>query len=331
MNLYANNASDTLNGAITNVATSITLNDASEFQAIGAGEQYYLTITDGTNIEIVLATALSTNTFTVTRGQQGTSGTAFADGSLVEQRITKGDLDNFVQMQETGAIDFSGASEFKIPTDTSPTVNADGEMALDTNVTDWSHSIPKIYGGEELAIVTMPVAELTSPVDGANLSYNATNDEMELVTLQPVANGGTGVAALPLMLANISTTQTISTATFTKMQFDNETLDPEGDYDNTTNYRFTPSQPGTYYVGASMVYQTAADQMVMIVGVYKNGSPVSYNAAGASGTGQNGILIGSNIAMNGTTDYVEIYAYQASGSNKDLNSNSNLSISWVGP
>lgn len=485
---YTNNAVDTLNGAITNVQTTITLNDASEFPSIGAGEQYYATITDGTNIEIVLVTDdASTPTLTVTRGQQGTSGTAFADGTTVSHRYTAADGDNWVQRADTGSIDLSGATEFKIPTDAAPTVNADGEIALDTTVTDFSHGVVKYYGGEEMGVIAMPIAQFTTPTDAYVVSYNATNDEFELVaqtgggisavvddttpqlggdldvngnqitgaidldssgnielrlgdnagvnrvrfrdsddvvqaTLDsdgefivngavnfgsstslevpngaaptvdadgeiavdtsvtginggllkyyrgeemgcvampsgnfsgmadgsiiaynstdsdfeavselPVTNGGTGVDGLSVVFAAVTSTQTVPTASFNKIEFDNELVDTEGDYDPTTNYRFTASKAGTYLVVASMVYETASDQMVMITGVFKNGVAYSYNAAGASGTGQNGVTIAANVAMNGTTDYIEIFAYQASGSDKDLNSNSNLSVSWVGP
>ncbi len=84
---FNNNASDTLNGAITDSATTITLNDASEFPTPGTNEIAYATITDGTNIEIITYTGISTNDLTgVTRGVDGTSGTAFADGDTVEQR-----------------------------------------------------------------------------------------------------------------------------------------------------------------------------------------------------------------------------------------------------
>lgn len=88
-----------------------------------------------------------------------------------------------------GAIDAGGATSLEIPNGTAPTVNADGEIALDTSVADWSHGIPLIYGGEELGIVAMPIAQFTSPTDGYVIAYNATNDELELVAQ---SGGGSG-------------------------------------------------------------------------------------------------------------------------------------------
>lgn len=80
----------------------------------------------------------------------------------------------------TGAYDFGGATSFELPNSATPTVNADGQIAIDTTVTDFSHGIIKYYSGEEMAVVAVPVAQLTSPTDTYVIKYNATNDEFEL-------------------------------------------------------------------------------------------------------------------------------------------------------
>lgn len=91
--LHVNNFSTTLNGSITNSATSIVVTSATGGPAVGSGANAYFTITDGTNTEIVLATAVSTNTYTVTRAQQGTTANAFASGSTFYQCDTAYDYD----------------------------------------------------------------------------------------------------------------------------------------------------------------------------------------------------------------------------------------------
>lgn len=87
----------------------------------------------------------------------------------------------------TGAHDFGGADSLEIPNSATPTVDANGEVAVDTTVTDFSHGVMKYYGGEEMGVVAMPIAQFTSPTDGYVVGYNATNDEFELV-----ANSGGG-------------------------------------------------------------------------------------------------------------------------------------------
>ena len=81
----------------------------------------------------------------------------------------------------TGVWDFGGATSLEIPNSATPTVNADGELALDTTVTDFSLGVMKFFGGEEQGVVSMPIAQFTSPTNGHVVTYNATNDEFELV------------------------------------------------------------------------------------------------------------------------------------------------------
>lgn len=84
----------------------------------------------------------------------------------------------------TGAV--TNAGSFAVPVGAAPVVNADGEIALDTTVAGWSHGIFRAYGGEELFLVAMPVAEL-GPADGFVIAYNAATDELEFVAV-----GGAG-------------------------------------------------------------------------------------------------------------------------------------------
>jgi len=89
---FSNNASTTLNGAISTSVTSIVVSDVSEFPTLTGGDYTYLTLADiaGTKIEIIKVTAINigTKTLTSVRGQDGTSGTAFTSGDICELRMT---------------------------------------------------------------------------------------------------------------------------------------------------------------------------------------------------------------------------------------------------
>ena len=91
--LYTNNYSTTLNGAIDNSTTTITVNSVAALPAIGGGATCNLTINDGTNVEIVTATAVSGSDLTVTRGVESTSGTAFADAVRIHLNPTAASFD----------------------------------------------------------------------------------------------------------------------------------------------------------------------------------------------------------------------------------------------
>ncbi len=77
-----NRATTTLNdaGGISDVDTTIIVTDGTVFPAV----DFFATIED----EIVLVTTLATNTLTVTRAQQGTTGVAHADGVKIELHVT---------------------------------------------------------------------------------------------------------------------------------------------------------------------------------------------------------------------------------------------------
>lgn len=101
MPVYANNASTVLNGAILAGDTTITVVDASVFPTLTAGGFYWITLDDGSTIEIAQVTGVSGNDLTVTRGQQGTAAAGFADATPVQQRFTASDAEQIVDIGRT--------------------------------------------------------------------------------------------------------------------------------------------------------------------------------------------------------------------------------------
>lgn len=95
--LYTNNAASTLSASITNTATSfsVTSGQGALFPAITGSDYFYVTLLDNSgNIEIVKVTARNTDTFTVTRAQDGTTARAWSANDKVELRITRSMLDD---------------------------------------------------------------------------------------------------------------------------------------------------------------------------------------------------------------------------------------------
>lgn len=78
---FANNARTALNGSLTDVATSVVVDSATDFPTEG---NFRILI----DSEIILVTSVSGSTFTVTRAMEGTTGLAHDDGSLVTQLVT---------------------------------------------------------------------------------------------------------------------------------------------------------------------------------------------------------------------------------------------------
>jgi hypothetical protein len=95
--LYTNNAVSALSASITNSQTSfsVTSGHGTKFPPSGGADYFYVTLASVSgSIEIVKVTGRSTDTFTVVRGQDGTTGLAFSAGDIVELRVTKAVLDD---------------------------------------------------------------------------------------------------------------------------------------------------------------------------------------------------------------------------------------------
>lgn len=101
----ANNAFGTLNAGITSSDTTIVLNagEGARFPSLSAGDYFFATLIDTTNnLEIVKVTARSTDTMTVVRGQDGTTGRAYTTNDRFELRPTAALFDEFASRATTG-------------------------------------------------------------------------------------------------------------------------------------------------------------------------------------------------------------------------------------
>lgn len=102
-------------------------------------------------------------------------------GTGSEITVTNGDgVSGNPTLSLPASIDLGGKTSFEIPNSAAPAVDADGEIAVDSTVTDFSHGVLKYFGGEEMGVVAMPIAQFTSPTGDYVVKYNATADEFQL-------------------------------------------------------------------------------------------------------------------------------------------------------
>jgi len=144
------------------------------------------------------------------------------------------------------------------------------------------------------------------------------------ITVEAPSVAGTHTLTLPKVTSTLATTadisgpafsayqsssQTLSTSTNTKIQYQTERFDTNSNYDNVTNYRFTPTVEGYYQVNASL--GVGASATGVYTQIFKNGSLYegSYDAGHSTITS----TISSLVYLNGTTDYIEIYGNFGSG------------------
>ena len=160
--------------------------------------------------------------------------------------------------------------------------------------------------------------------EGGTLYFTSTSAAIFL-------KGAGAVAASngPAFRVTGSGSQSITASTATKIQFTTETFDTDNCYDNATNYRFTPTKSGYYqmtlivrstYGGGSAYYE---------IYIYKNGANDAIlvsNPAQASGNVNGGSIL---VSMNGSSDYLEAYAYSAGTSPIIDRNNSYFTGVWI--
>lgn len=129
-----------------------------------------------------------------------------------------------------------------------------------------------------------------------------------------------------------TTDQAVNNNTYTKIQFDAETEDESASYDNSTNHRFQPKISGRFKVEANSEILSITDGSNFELCIYKNGSLFSKEIKIVGGSGTIGGGISDELRLT-TSDYIEIYIFQNSGTTKNLAGGSTktfLRSSWLG-
>jgi hypothetical protein len=159
----------------------------------------------------------------------------------------------------------------------------------------------------------------------ANLILNGSTSGS--VTLSSPAVSGTTTLTLPTKTSTLSidgptfsasqsTAQTISG--FSLVQYQTKDWDTAGAFNNTgstvtlngisvPSYAYAPNIAGYYMVNASVLANSATSGM--FVGIQKNASVYQYGTNFPSGTSLYNGVLSTIIYLNGTSDYIQFYAY----------------------
>ena len=175
--------------------------------------------------------------------------------------------------------------------------------------------------------VTLPDASVTLAsgtmlaTDGSGASLTALNaSELGSGTVA-IARGGTGAATLaaaglsvaPAFHAYLPGDQSPGDATWAVLSASTELYDSDGCY-NTTDYKFTPTTAGKYFIYGQMHMDDASgDNMVLwSMGFKKNTSYVSITQMDGRGTTIGDAFTFATatvVDMNGSSDYVQLWGY----------------------
>ena len=157
-----------------------------------------------------------------------------------------------------------------------------------------------VYLGRALQTVNPPNASVGTAQLGSSLDFSS-----KTITL------ASNMKNTPTFQAYLSSNQTVSDGVETKIQFNTEDFDTANCYDNSVNYRFTPTVAGKYFVYATVRGNAGTSSLDLeMTGIYKNGSSYVQNQVDyrANDALLAGITVSAIIDMNGSSDYLEGYA-----------------------
>lgn len=112
----------------------------------------------------------------------------------------------------------------------------------------------------------------------------------------------------------------------TKVQLNAEIFDNDGEFDPTTNYRFTSANGGTYQINASITFDGTVSSGRYYTIVKKNGTTdiIEHNGKNNGSTTGNITVSTSDIVVLAANDYLELYANSVDGSDSvQANANGN--------
>lgn len=151
-------------------------------------------------------------------------------------------------------------------------------------------------------------------------------DSSGTVTLTVPSAAGTNTATLPAATGTVmvsgnmpafsvylNANQSFTASTFTKVTLDVEDFDTNNNFSSS---RFTPTVAGYYQISWNVqLSNTSTTWAHFISSLYKNGSEFKRTQLNlTTGAVNNGSLGASCLVyLNGSTDYVEIYAYTTAG------------------
>ena len=162
-------------------------------------------------------------------------------------------------------------------------------------------------GGSVLLTANTTASDFTVNVPAVNGNMVTTSDTGSIT--QAMLGAGVYAGYGPAFsVYRSSSNQSVTTSTWTKIQFQTKEFDTANCFDATTNYRFTPNVAGYYQFMLSAVCLVSST--VSGVGLYKNGTPFKYVNVMYASTAAYNVTNGSCICyLNGSTDYTEGWFY----------------------
>ena len=158
---------------------------------------------------------------------------------------------------------------------------------------------------------TLKVDTILKRTGTGTITVGQSGDTISIPSGATLNSAGTntleGIDNTPAFESYLSSDQTLSNNTSTKITFDLEAFDTDSTF-NTSNNRFTPAVSGKYYIYGRLIFNDSnvGNDDTHAVQIYKNGSRYAdiFTKAGSNDP----IITYNQIIDLDSDDYVEIYA-----------------------
>jgi hypothetical protein len=292
------------------VAITGVVQDPSTYSVVGTTLTFSAAPPTGTNNISVRYLGIPASGVTTTAYRTVTNFTATAGQTTFSvPSYTVGYIDVYRNGVRLAAADYTATDGTTVVLTNAATLN-DSVVTESFYVSSVLNAIPATAGAVNSTYIT-DSAVTTAKILDANVT--------QAKLAANVAGNG------PAFSAYLSGSPSVTSNTFTKVQFNVKEFDTNSSYDNTTNYRFTPTVAGYYQINAGIAASGVGVTRLIAI-LYKNG--VSYKNGYDTNGAPNKGGVSSLVYLNGSSDYVEIYGY-ITGTSPIFFGNNDLSNVWV--
>lgn len=250
--------------------------------------------TGPTGASVTGATGPSVTGPTGTTGPEGTTGPTGFTGATGASSTVTGPTGSGGAQGSTGPTGMTGATGAS-STVTGPT----GTIATTANLV--------------VSSVTCSTVSITDLTTSGNLAANN-------VTVTGTLTSTKGPTGTPAFSATRNALQALGTNSTSKLQYNVEDFDTNSNYDHVTNYRFTPTVAGYYQVNWGAVFNgLPSTTSEILTALWKNNAVYVWGSnRQASTTHWNCSNGAALVYMNGTTDFLEVYAVYSTSTSTNL-------------
>ncbi len=157
------------------------------------------------------------------------------------------------------------------------------------------------------------VTALTIDSSTGNTGIGVSAPSYKLDVAGNIAVNGKQAVNGPAFSAYVSAAQTLAAGAFTRVLFKAKEFDTANCFDSAVNSRFKPNVAGYYHVNAGLKQASPSGGQWAVV-LYKNG--VAFKAGtdlAFAGAGNVQGLLSAFVYLNGSTDYIELFAFSDVG------------------